>query len=186
MTQSQQSFCSCGDTAEVHGNGSQRTLPNHSLPPPERTMAIFVVLFFLGVQQVTAINTDLPNQPLSRQNHHYEMVSGPIRPLDKRAMSAGSDCGGSEGQWNCMTNSWQRCAAGRWSEEIHCAAGTVCRPSGQTYEFHVEFSGSSAPAQTSQAAVGAGTTWWPRRSGGSWAAPGVILAALLFSIMLSR
>ncbi|OIW31669.1 hypothetical protein CONLIGDRAFT_234714 [Coniochaeta ligniaria NRRL 30616] len=60
-------------------------------------------------------------------------------PRDQQ--TPGSSCPGSEGQWNCMTNSWQRCAAGRWSVVMQCAAGTACTPAGLTYDFKVQFSG---------------------------------------------
>ncbi|KAK3379198.1 hypothetical protein B0T24DRAFT_610963 [Lasiosphaeria ovina] len=52
-------------------------------------------------------------------------------------VSPDSGCGGSEGQWNCMTSSWQRCAAGRWSVVMQCADGTHCTPAGLTYDFRV-------------------------------------------------
>ncbi|KAF2965140.1 hypothetical protein GQX73_g8420 [Xylaria multiplex] len=55
------------------------------------------------------------------------------------SMSAGSSCDGSEGQWNCMTSSFQRCGSGQWSEVQQCALGTHCSPSGLTYQFHVDF-----------------------------------------------
>ncbi|KAI1408861.1 hypothetical protein F5Y13DRAFT_171455 [Hypoxylon sp. FL1857] len=70
--------------------------------------------------------------------------------IQKRQMSAGSSCSGSEGQWNCLTNQWQRCASGQWSVVMDCAAGTICTPSGLTYDFFVSFAngaaGGSAPA----------------------------------------
>lgn len=61
----------------------------------------------------------------------------------------GLSCPGSEGQWNCMTNSWQRCAAGRWSLVMQCAAGTACVPSGLTYDFKVQFSGQGTVSRSS-------------------------------------
>ncbi|KAI1142955.1 hypothetical protein F5Y05DRAFT_408411 [Hypoxylon sp. FL0543] len=67
--------------------------------------------------------------------------------LQKRQMSAGSSCSGSEGQWNCLTNQWQRCASGQWSVVVDCAAGTICTPSGLTYDFFVSFAnGAAGPA----------------------------------------
>ncbi|PNY25396.1 Uncharacterized protein TCAP_04667 [Tolypocladium capitatum] len=61
--------------------------------------------------------------------------------LVRRAQAQGSECS-SEGQWNCMTSSWQRCASGRWSVITACAAGTRCTPSGLTNDFRVEHDGS--------------------------------------------
>lgn len=62
-------------------------------------------------------------------------------PRDQQ--TPGSSCPGSEGQWNCMSNSWQRCAAGKWSVVMQCAAETACVPAGFTYDFKVQFSGQS-------------------------------------------
>ncbi|KAH6608667.1 hypothetical protein Trco_002013 [Trichoderma cornu-damae] len=43
-----------------------------------------------------------------------------------------------EGQWNCMTTSWQRCASGTWSAVVQCAAGTICQPSSLTDYITIE------------------------------------------------
>lgn len=42
-------------------------------------------------------------------------LSIPVVHATGGEMGIGSDCSGSEGQWNCLTNSWQRCASQRWS-----------------------------------------------------------------------
>ncbi|ORY65992.1 uncharacterized protein BCR38DRAFT_428957 [Pseudomassariella vexata] len=69
-----------------------------------------------------------------------------------------------EGQWNCMANSWQRCGAGQWSEEMPCAEGTHCTPSGLTTNLQVQdddddggSSGSSTSTASSAAALGTTT-----------------------------
>ncbi|KAL7912043.1 hypothetical protein GGI35DRAFT_468410 [Trichoderma velutinum] len=49
-----------------------------------------------------------------------------------------------EGQWNCMTTSWQRCASGMWSSVIPCAAGTICQPSGLTDFITIEHEPSAS------------------------------------------
>ncbi|KAB5572582.1 hypothetical protein GE09DRAFT_1282920 [Coniochaeta sp. 2T2.1] len=90
-------------------------------------------------------------------------------PRDQQA--PGSSCAGSEGQWNCMTNSWQRCAAGRWSVVMQCAAGTVCVPAGLTYDFKVQFGGQGAG--TSSTASGG------KRLGLSWPVVGVMFFAVV-------
>ncbi|KAI1660024.1 hypothetical protein F4813DRAFT_350710 [Daldinia decipiens] len=64
-------------------------------------------------------------------------------------MSEGSSCEGSEGQWNCLTNQWQRCAAGQWSVVMDCAAGTICTPAGLTNDFFVQFANGAAGPSTS-------------------------------------
>ncbi|KAI0442517.1 hypothetical protein F4803DRAFT_519311 [Xylaria telfairii] len=70
----------------------------------------------------------------------------------RQEMSVGSSCAGAEGQWNCMTNSFQRCGSGQWSEVQQCALGTKCSPSGLTYQFHVDFAdgylGAAPPPQS--------------------------------------
>ena len=86
-----------------------------------------------------------------------------LLPRDQQA--PGSSCPGSEGQWNCMTSSWQRCAAGRWSVVMQCAAGTVCVPAGLTSDFKVQFGGQGTGA-SSTASSG-------RRLGLSWMMVGV-------------
>jgi hypothetical protein len=71
-------------------------------------------------------------------------------------MSVGSSCAGSEGQWNCMTDSFQRCGSEQWSAVQQCAAGTQCSPGGLTYEFHVDFAGGylgAAPPPTTSGGV---------------------------------
>ncbi|KAK5630033.1 hypothetical protein RRF57_005748 [Xylaria bambusicola] len=70
-------------------------------------------------------------------------------------MSTDSSCTDSEGQWNCMTTSFQRCGSGHWSEVQQCAFGTQCSPVGLTYEFHVDYAdgylGAAPPHGTSDA-----------------------------------
>lgn len=44
-----------------------------------------------------------------------------------------------EGQWNCMTSSFQRCASGSWSIAFPCAAGTICQPFGLTDHITIEY-----------------------------------------------
>ncbi|KAI0486365.1 hypothetical protein F4859DRAFT_367324 [Xylaria cf. heliscus] len=94
--------------------------------------------------------------------------------LDRRQeMSVGSSCEGSEGQWNCMTSSFQRCGSGHWSEVQQCALGTQCSPSGLTYQFHIDFADgylgaaplppSSSPPPSMSGGVCAGGNpvgWW--------------------------
>ncbi|OAA81764.1 hypothetical protein LEL_01309 [Akanthomyces lecanii RCEF 1005] len=64
-----------------------------------------------------------------------------LRHLQSRQQSVGSACS-DEGQWNCMTSSWQRCAAGRWSVTMPCAKGTTCYPAGLTHDFRIQHDGS--------------------------------------------
>ncbi|KAI0160288.1 hypothetical protein GGR57DRAFT_414974 [Xylariaceae sp. FL1272] len=90
----------------------------------------------------------------------------------RREMTPYSSCSGSEGQWNCMTDSFQRCGSGQWSVTQQCA-GTQCSPSGLTYEFHVDFAngynGAAPPTSSASPAAGTGVkgvatgglvSWW--------------------------
>lgn len=54
-------------------------------------------------------------------------------------MQVGSSCHGLEGEWYCMTTTFQRCASGQWSPVLSTAYGTVCEPEGFTYGFQPAF-----------------------------------------------
>ncbi|KAF4123399.1 hypothetical protein GMORB2_6100 [Geosmithia morbida] len=60
-------------------------------------------------------------------------------PAHRRAdqQEPGSSCS-SEGEWNCMGDSWQRCAAGRWSIVVSTAKGTECTPQGMADDISTE------------------------------------------------
>lgn len=68
-------------------------------------------------------------------------VIAPAPAIVRREEPVGGSCS-PEGQWNCMPDTWQRCAAGRWSEVMHLADGTVCTPGGLTEEVDIEHDGS--------------------------------------------
>ncbi|KAL6869289.1 hypothetical protein ACO1O0_000613 [Amphichorda felina] len=59
----------------------------------------------------------------------------------RRAQAEGSECS-PEGQWNCMPDSWQRCASGRWSPAMDLAEGTACTPQGLVDDVTIEHDGS--------------------------------------------
>ncbi|CAJ0546043.1 Ff.00g095160.m01.CDS01 [Fusarium sp. VM40] len=64
--------------------------------------------------------------------------------LLRRDEEVGSGCS-TEGQWHCMTNSFQRCAGGHWSMKMAMAEGTKCVPGGYTddYNFRIERDGDN-------------------------------------------
>lgn len=68
-------------------------------------------------------------------------------------MEVGSSCRGFEGEWNCMTTAFQRCASGQWSAVLGTAYGTVCVPEGLTYGFQPAFASWYPPADTTQTIV---------------------------------
>jgi hypothetical protein len=59
-------------------------------------------------------------------------------PLPAMTQPIGQMCS-PEGQWNCMTTSFQRCASGMWSIVIPCAVGTVCQPFGLSDYITIEY-----------------------------------------------
>ncbi|RGP64036.1 extracellular protein [Fusarium sporotrichioides] len=63
--------------------------------------------------------------------------------LIQRDEEEGSGCS-TEGQWHCMTNSFQRCAEGHWSMKMNMAEGTKCVPAGYTddFNFRIEHEGN--------------------------------------------
>jgi hypothetical protein len=99
----------------------------------------------------------------------------------RRAEAAGTGCS-PEGQWNCMTTTWQRCASGIWSVEMRMAAGTRCVPAGFTDKFRVEHDGT-VNGESRTGGGGGGVGNGPRRSvssavvialGVMWLFPGVL------------
>jgi hypothetical protein len=107
---------------------------------------------------------------------------------------SGSACPGSEGQWNCMTTSWQRCAAGQWSVVMQCSLGTMCTPAGLTNDFHIEYApgyggtpgGSSSGAPGGSSGTGGGGVngcgqhLWNCKALWSVVSSGTVLAVLGF------
>ncbi|PTB76122.1 hypothetical protein M440DRAFT_1401581 [Trichoderma longibrachiatum ATCC 18648] len=72
---------------------------------------------------------------------YSQLVQPDIRP--RQPINAGEACS-PEGQWNCMTTSWQRCASGSWSAVVPCAAGTMCQPFGLTDHITIEHTTSDS------------------------------------------
>ncbi|KAI0136096.1 hypothetical protein F4776DRAFT_121660 [Hypoxylon sp. NC0597] len=86
-----------------------------------------------------ASTSDVTGQPGANNGANMNETAA----IEKRQMSVGTSCD-SEGQWNCLTNQWQRCASGQWSAVMDCAAGTICTPSGLTNDFFVSFANGAA------------------------------------------
>jgi hypothetical protein len=100
------------------------------------------VLFAVILTTTWATNLNPPTiMEISKFDRQHSLLVG-------RSMTAGSSCS-DEGQWYCMTSSFQRCASGQWSTVMQCAAGTQCSPSGQSYEFHVDFWNGGASSSSS-------------------------------------
>ncbi|KAL6694899.1 hypothetical protein J3F84DRAFT_375476 [Trichoderma pleuroticola] len=87
-----------------------------------------------------------------------------------------------EGQWNCMTTSWQRCASGMWSAVIPCAAGTVCQPFGLTDFITIEhdpsaIAGHGDNGHASDGKADGGRDKSGKKSPGIRNSPGLVLLA---------
>ncbi|KAL7945962.1 hypothetical protein V8C42DRAFT_322085 [Trichoderma barbatum] len=71
-------------------------------------------------------------EPLSRTDSNNSSA-----PQPQLFQPPGDMCS-PEGQWNCMTTSWQRCASGMWTAAVPCATGTICQPFGLTDFITIE------------------------------------------------
>ncbi len=105
-----------------------------------------------------------------------DALSASIQRLRRQSNSkfqrVGSSCS-DEGQWICMSSSWQRCASGEWSVVMPMSDGTVCTPGGSSDDIKIEH-GRTASTSTAlamgqhQAAakllakcvLGIGTVWF--------------------------
>lgn len=151
----------------------------------------FWVIFamILATATATATATDLTlsaTMAISQPDDYHSLFL-------RRSMTVGSSCS-EEGQWYCMESSFQRCASGQWSAVMQCAAGTQCSPSGQSYEFHVDFwnggaSSSSSSGTSTSAATRAsipGTSFLTSSPGllaallgGSWWTLGLVVTMII-------
>ncbi|EPE03832.1 extracellular protein [Ophiostoma piceae UAMH 11346] len=69
-------------------------------------------------------------------------------PVFPPVMAPGSACPeGDNGEWNCLSTCWQRCAAGFWSNTMALAPGTQCIPLGLSFDLQIVH--ASVPALTS-------------------------------------
>lgn len=83
------------------------------------------------------------DEPTLLERMHVSLLSAnepqnDTLPAPAMAQPVGQACS-PEGQWNCMTTSFQRCASGTWSGTIPCAAGTICQPFGLTDLITIEY-----------------------------------------------
>ncbi|KAM3478409.1 hypothetical protein MY5147_002188 [Beauveria neobassiana] len=118
------------------------------------------------LQQTTSADLVIATLTRNSQDHNHNNNNHHIE--SRQQQSAGSSCS-DEGQWNCMTSSWQRCAAGRWSVVMQCARGTTCRPAGLAREMRIQHDGSvsnnAGPPTTSR---GARSSWVSRMGMLGW------------------
>ncbi|PTB67051.1 hypothetical protein BBK36DRAFT_1199370 [Trichoderma citrinoviride] len=71
------------------------------------------------------------------QQQQQPIIQPAVQPRQQQPIDAGEACS-PEGQWNCLTTSWQRCASGTWSGVVPCATGTICQPFGLTDHITIE------------------------------------------------
>ncbi|ODA84004.1 hypothetical protein RJ55_02522 [Drechmeria coniospora] len=101
---------------------------------PQRSLGKSILLIMVSMSGIWA---GMQRAPVDHSIHRRQEV-------------VGSACS-SEGQWYCMTNSWQRCASGQWGVVMPCAAGTSCSPAGLTTDLQVQ-QGGQGQAQRDGAA----------------------------------
>lgn len=71
-----------------------------------------------------------------------------VRSVGANTTAPGTACT-AEGEWNCLTTCWQRCASGRWSDTMALAPGTVCMPAGLSYDMQVVGDGPESASSES-------------------------------------
>ncbi|EHK49951.1 uncharacterized protein TrAtP1_007818 [Trichoderma atroviride] len=95
-------------------------------------------------------------------------------PSPAMAQPIGQMCS-PEGQWNCMTTSFQRCASGSWSIAFPCAAGTICQPFGLTDYITIEYEPTANNGQADDGRTGCDHDRGGRRSFGLRNTPNLVL-----------
>lgn len=117
-------------------------------------MLLTILLFVVAVATsfdlaapIAAASSNSPYVPLPDETD--ASITNPTY-LNVHEMKVGSPCYGLEGEWNCMTTTFQRCASGQWSVVMGTAYGTVCEPVGFTYDFQPAFASWFPPADTTQ------------------------------------
>lgn len=135
-------------------------------------MMLFLILLLPAIMVVAASGLPGANKaPLvnSSQSPLLEL-RGPnninIAPPAMRGngLEVGSSCHGLEGEWNCMTTAFQRCASGQWSMVLDTTYGTVCEPEGFTYDFQPAFASWFPPGDTTKTIVCTATATTPSDS----------------------
>ncbi|KAL1889258.1 hypothetical protein Sste5346_009012 [Sporothrix stenoceras] len=84
--------------------------------------------------------------PLRLSHSSLSLVDASVGANATAPWTAGSVCT-EEGEWNCLTTCWQRCASGVWSDTMALAEGTVCAPVGLSYD--ITLSPSTGEVKTS-------------------------------------
>lgn len=113
------------------------------------------------------------------KDQHTVRAPSPIK-IQGRDEPEGAECS-PEGQWNCMPDTWQRCAAGKWSQVMDLAEGTICTPEGLTEEITIEHDGSVNGGDGEDSGNDGGDTF----SGGArtGVAAGFAIAAGVFAML---
>lgn len=128
--------------------------------PVSPTMMILIVL--LSAISMAASSGLAATKPASPNAPHASLLldlggtnitdTAPL-VLRQAGTEAFSPCGGLEGEWNCMTTTFQRCASGQWSVVLDTAYGTVCEPEGLSYDFQPAFASWFSQTDTTQTVV---------------------------------
>ncbi|KAL0936086.1 uncharacterized protein CTRU02_208301 [Colletotrichum truncatum] len=89
-----------------------------------------------------------------------------------------SDCSGYEGQWNCLSDTFQHCSGGKWTSALSCSGdsgsqdtqNTLCTPLGRTEV--VDFKGECSAAWSVAGSDGLGGSAAWSVGGGGWGGGG--------------
>lgn len=103
------------------------------------TLALVILAALFSIPASSSPTPTSPEQPAASEQlpDLPQNVTDEITHLAGSPQPTGVGCS-PEGQWNCMGNQWQRCASGRWSVIMACAAGTACVPLGLTNDFRIQ------------------------------------------------
>lgn len=116
-----------------------------------------------------------PNEP----QNDTSLPPGPAQPIGQMCSP--------EGQWNCMTTSFQRCAGGTWSVAVPCAVGTICQPFGLTDYITIEYEATSANnGHADNGRDGSDRERGGRRSSGPRNTPRLALLFTVFAVGVFR
>ncbi|CAK7218533.1 hypothetical protein SBRCBS47491_003537 [Sporothrix bragantina] len=113
-----------------------------------------------AADELLIIKGDSVRSPSSPYSPHAPLVI--VREVDTNftlmAIQPGSVCT-AEGQWNCLTTCWQRCASGIWSDTMALSPGTACIPAGLSYDMQiVDSDGMSVSSSSSSVYDGSSLT----------------------------
>ncbi|KAJ0115443.1 hypothetical protein J7T55_012723 [Diaporthe amygdali] len=132
-------------------------------------LSTIAVVASLGLPATNAAMSSSSPYPFPLEQIDANTASPNSITVRGNEMKVGSPCHGVEGQWYCMTQTFQRCASGQWSVVMDTSWGTVCEPAGFSYDFQPAFASWFPPADSTQTITCIATA---TATGGPTVAPG--------------